>query len=334
MDRGDSVAVLWLTPDKPANISVGRRQIADRLDEKAFDVTVRPTTLGTFLELLRTGREYDVLIGTTRAGAIVGSILSLLHRRPLIVDHIDPIAQLYETHGPVTGVLVERLENLTFRIARRVLYVYEEEESRIGKRSQDFSQTTLGVDYERFASPSDAAVSAAKETLSEYELRDNLAIYVGGLEPMYHILECIAAFDHLDDWSFLLLGTGSLEREVARAAADRENVIYLGSVPYEQIPGYLRLSDIGLALVDDPHTLKVLEYLAAGLGVVQLRGRAEDRFEGMVEFSSTEPTELAEAVRAAKRLEVSSKTHDYIKQFEWNSVSNVYSRAILELVAP
>jgi len=48
--------VLWLTPDKPDNISVGRQRIADHLETRGFDVTLRGTTPRTVLRSLHTLR--------------------------------------------------------------------------------------------------------------------------------------------------------------------------------------------------------------------------------------------------------------------------------------
>lgn len=101
----DRLRVLWLTPDKPENISVGRRRIAEQLRQQGYDVTLRGTTLRTLLAALRERGQYDLVIGTTRAGAIAGTILTLVDG-PLIVDHVDPIRQFETTHpwwlsGPV-----------------------------------------------------------------------------------------------------------------------------------------------------------------------------------------------------------------------------------------
>jgi len=306
--------------------------IAAELTQKGVDVTLRGTTLRTVFVVLKERRRDDAIIGTTRAGAIAGLALSSLYRRPLIVDHVDPISQLYSTGNEWVASVVERLENLTFASADWVLYVYEEEATRVGERALRATQTSLGLEYERFASPDDSVIDAAKARLSGLELEDDVAIYVGGLEPIYNIPACIAAFDHLDDWTLLLLGTGSLEAAVRERTAGLENVHFLGSVEHEEVPGYFHLADVGLCLVDDPHTLKVLEYLAGGLGVVQIEGRAEGKFDEAVDFTTGEPRDVARAIRAAKGHGATPETREYVRRFDWGTIAEDYRRAILNLV--
>jgi glycosyltransferase involved in cell wall biosynthesis len=255
--------VVWLTPDKPKNISVGRQRIADHLEERGFDVTMRGTSWRTVARSLRERNRYDVVIGTTRAGAISGVLLKLLGT-PLIIDHIDPIRQFAENNPRWLAVIVRLLENVSFLAADHVLYVYEEERPRVKRYASSYSETDLGVEFDRFADPNPEIVESARNRLEALDLAEQVVIYVGGLEPIYHIEELLAAMEHLPDWSLIVVGTGSLQDTVSATAAQRSNVHYLGTVPHETVPGYLQAADVGVSLVDDPHTLKLLEYGAAG----------------------------------------------------------------------
>ncbi|WP_246279792.1 glycosyltransferase [Natronomonas salina] len=270
--------------------------------------------------------HYDVVIGTTRAGAIVGTAVSIAKGIPLVVDHVDPIRQFYETESGPLPHIVERLENLAFRRAAHVLYVYPEEESRLRTRADSYSMTDLGVDYQRFAEPSEDAIATARDRIGDIE--DNVAVYVGGLEPIYRIEAMLEAVEHLDNWTLLVAGTGSLESEVETAADQSASIRYLGTVPHEDVPGYLSLSDVGIALVDDPHTLKVLEYGAAGLPVVQLAGRAESRFGGLVTYTDPGPEAIPEAIREAGRSETGEALRTYVRHFDWGRIAEQYARAI------
>lgn len=121
--------VLWFTPEKPEHISVGRQRIAERLEQRGYDVTVRGTTVRTLLTALRERGRYDVVIGTTRAGAIAGTLVSLITGQPFVVDHVDPIRQFETTHPRWLSLPVRWLEQLAFSVADHVLYVYAEEKS-------------------------------------------------------------------------------------------------------------------------------------------------------------------------------------------------------------
>lgn len=332
MDR-EPLGVLWLTPDKPEHISVGRQRIAERLEQRGYDVTLRGTTVRTLFTALRERGRYDVVIGTTRAGAIAGTLVSLIAGQSFVVDHVDPIRQFETTHPRWLSLPVRWLEQFAFSVTDHVLYVYAEEKSRICRfvSSDSVTKTGLGVEYDRFAVPSAESVDAARSRLSSVGLNDNVLIYVGGLEPIYHISELLDAMRLLDDWTLVVLGTGSLEPDVRRADDEQSNIEYLGSVPHEEVPGYLSVADVGVCLVDDPHTLKVLEYGAAGLSVVQLDGRAE-RFEGLVEFCDSTPEDIARAVRVAERSEDSGDLRAFVKQFDFETIADDYTRAIENIV--
>jgi glycosyltransferase involved in cell wall biosynthesis len=322
---------LWLTPDKPANISVGRRRIADELESFGIDVRLRGTTPRTLLASLRERGEYDVVLGTTRSGAFAGTLLRLLGT-PLVVDHIDPIRQFADTHPRSLSLAVRTAENLSLRLADHTLYVYDEERERVSRYARAATQTDLGVNYERFADPDPAVVTQARERLHEAGIDDErVAIYVGGLEPIYHIRELLAAMEYLDGWTLVVLGTGSLTSVVERAA-ERGNIVFLGTVPHESIPGYLHAADVGVSLVDDPHTLKVLEYAAAGLSVVQARGRAEARFGEYAEFCEPVPRKVAVAIKRAGEHGGQREFREYASRFDYERVAETY-RAVLTEVA-
>lgn len=327
----EQLRVLWLTPDKPEHISVGRQRIAERLEQRGYDVTLQGTTVGTVLTALKERGRYDVVIGTTRAGAIAGMLVAIIAGQPFVVDHVDPIRQFETTHPRWLSLPVRWLEQLAFSVAGHVLYVYNEEKSRICRfaSSDSVTKTDLGVEYDRFAEPSAESVGAARSRLADPNT--SILVYVGGLEPIYHISELLDAMRLLDDWTLVVLGTGSLESDVRIADDERSNVEYLGAVPHEEVPGYLSVADVGICLVDDPHTLKVLEYGAAGLSVVQLAGRAE-RFEGLVEFCDSTPEDIARAVRTAKGSGDTDDLRAFVKQFDVDVIADDYGRAIESVV--
>jgi glycosyltransferase involved in cell wall biosynthesis len=319
--------VLWLTPDKSEHISVGRQRIAEGLEQRGYDVTLRGTTVKTVFTALWERGQYDVLIGTTRAGAIAGACVAHIVGQPFIVDHVDPIRQFETTHPRWLSVPVRWLEEIAFSVADHVLYVYEEEQSRVCRFADSVTKTDLGVAYDQFAEPSTEIIDAARSRLSALDPNEHVLIYVGGLEPIYHISPLLDAMRLLDDWTLVVLGTGSLEAAAQRAADEQPNIEYLGTVPHEEVPGYLHAVDVGICLVDDPHTLKVLEYGAAGLPVVQLAGRAA-RFEGLVEFCESTPADIARAVRTAERSSGNGDLQAFAERFDFDAIVDDYVRAI------
>lgn len=319
--------VLWFTPNKPANVSVGRSRIVDHLRDRGFDVTIRTTIPATVLEGFRDGGSYDVIVGTTRAGAVAATTVATVHRRPLVVDHVDPISQFEATHPPWLAAIVKNLEAVAFRLADHVLYVYPEEAVRVESRTEAATRTDLGLDFEKFADPPASVVERARDALRKAGVSGNMAIYVGGLEPIYHVETMLAAFDHLSDWTLVVLGTGSLERTVEAAARERDDVVFPGTVPHEDVPGYLHCADAGLCLVDDAHTLKALEYGAAGLPTVQLNGAARQRFDGYVEFCENDPPDVAAAIERASLNGYDDQFQSYVRQYDWSAIADDYEQA-------
>lgn len=323
-----SSPVRWFTPDKPEDISVGRQRISSHLRRAGFDIKTVGTTPKTVQEAITEREQYQVIIGTTRAGAFAATLVGKITGKPVIVDHVDPIRQFRETHSVVASIPVRFAENVCFALSDCVMYVYEEERLRVERYAQEIRSTSLGVDYDRFADPDRDAVESARNRLSSLPLRDNIAIYVGGLEPIYHVTELMDAMESLTEWSLIVLGEGSLRNVVEQTESKIKNVHYFGTVPHEDVPGYLALADVGVSLVDDPHTLKVLEYGAAGLSVVQLAGRSEERFEGLVEFTRPEPEAIARAIEKAAQNGSGSTLASFVSEFDWETVASDYAEAL------
>lgn len=321
--------VLWLRPDKPENISIGRHRIAELLRERGHSAAVENTTPDDFINVLN--RNPDIVVGTTRLGAIIGGWRKLLRRTPLVVDHVDPISQFRRNHGAFATWSVSQGEKVTFRLADHVMVVYDEEMPRVDRHAKAVTKTHLGVDFEKFANPTERSVQRAREMLTEHTDPENKrVIYIGGLEPAYHIPTVVDAMEHLSEWDFVVLGDGS-QREMIEAI-DRENVHYLGTVSHDLIPGFLHESDVGICLLDDPNTLKMLEYGAARLPAVSMKGDAERRFEGLIEFSDLDPRNVAEAIRSADESAPLDAFQKFTKQYSWRSVADQYEEVLKRVV--
>lgn len=117
------------------------------------------------------------------------------------------------------------------------------------------------------------------------------------------LLEAVADTGH----SLLLVGPRipSPQEERFRALVARPNVRWVGAKPAAQVPGYLRVIDVGLTpYVDSPFNrasfpLKTLEYLAAGRGVVATPLPAHESLATDLITVAAGPERFAAAVRAA-----------------------------------
>jgi glycosyltransferase involved in cell wall biosynthesis len=103
--------------------------------------------------------------------------------------------------------------------------------------------------------------------------------------------------------------------------------VYLGTVPHKYVPGFLHESDVGICLVDDANTLKLLEYGAAGLPAVNVEGEAEDRYDGFVTFCSLDPRDVARAVQESYEHAPIEEFREYTKRFGWDAIASEYKAA-------
>lgn len=322
--------ILWLRPDKPDDISVGRHRIAKILEARGHEVRVQNTTLGDFASVLR--EPADVVLGTTRLGALVATWRGLVTGTPAVIDHIDPISQFRRNNGRLKTTVVGAAESVAFRLADHVMVVYDEAVPRVERHARSYTKTTLGVDYERFADPDEEVLEAARKGFDEAGLDADRkrVIYVGGIEPAYDVETVADAMAHLPDWDFVVLGDGS--RREAIETHPQDNVHYLGTVPHEHVPGYLRESDVGICLLDDPNTLKILEYGAAELPAVNAAGDVEKRFGDLIDYCSSDPADVAEAIERAAAREDVAAFQSFTSDFGWTSVADDYEAALERVV--
>jgi glycosyltransferase involved in cell wall biosynthesis len=135
-------------------------------------------------------------------------------------------------------------------------------------RGRDPLVIPFGADVEAYAAVEDAPLPA------DVDLRGPVAGFVGQINDRtdMRMLEAIAG----RGVSLLLVGPKNPAFEPVRfeALRQRRNVCWVGPKPFADLPGYLRLIDVGIVPYGDSafnrgsFPLKTLEYLAAGRGVV------------------------------------------------------------------
>ncbi len=144
-----------------------------------------------------------------------------------------------------------------------------------------------------------------------FSLEDVLLIYVGRLGPeknLSFLLRSFAgtskAYDHI---GLLLVGDGpereNLQEQAAYMKID-SRVHFTGSIPYEQMPGYLSMADAFVtASVTEVHPLSVIEAMAAGLPVLGIQSPGVgDTIEEGVTGLLAEYEDLAEYTARMVRL--------------------------------
>jgi glycosyltransferase involved in cell wall biosynthesis len=169
------------------------------------------------------------------------------------------------------GASAERLGRAEERLARSsdlVVAVTQSAVARWQERGVDAAYLPNGCDAPYFAGVDDVAAAA------DVALPSPIAGFVGHINSRTDLalLEAIAD----SGGSLLLIGPRDPAFEPARfeRLAARENVAYLGPRPFEQLPAYFKLIDVGLVPYGPTEfnlhsfPMKTLEYLAAGRPVV------------------------------------------------------------------
>jgi len=326
--------LLWNVPNKPDNISTGRNRITSGLERRGYDVTVTADRKDAAKQII--AGKPDVVVSTTAAGGVLVQLCKV-RRIPYIMDYVDPVTQMYRSSDRKTAMLAHGLRTAEMYLADAIVCVYDEEVKRI-PRWKDVHRTTLGVDYDRFADPKQNVVRQACDLLDECDIPNGYTIYTGGLEPIYRLPAALrAAAD--DGWEFVIAGTGSEKAMVQSYARDYENIHYLGVVDHGIVPGLLRFAGVGLCLVDDPHTVKTLEYAASGIPIVQADGRARGKLPETGVYwtkplsGSLLPTDVTAAVYAARRTGAAPTLRKWAKNHDYEDVITDYERAIEGVIA-
>lgn len=325
--------VLWLRPTTGDNISVGRERIANQLEKKGVNVTILDSTGADALGATRAALfgDYDVIVGTARAGLYIGYPLSLLSRSGFVADVADPIDQIAD----LPNLLFKFFCRYELEVLRRTTHravVYESSRQRLADQGISSTPVENGVDFDQFANPDPNVVQHTKSLLSKagVDLRSPIAIYVGGLSTTYYLFDILEASRRCPDWQFVFLGEGPLEQELQAASERYNNVFYLGSFAYKLMPGFMSHALAGFCLVAIEQPLKVLEYGAAGLATIGMYGGLSDRFsDDQLLFIKPSPKTIVEALEALQTNEglvrqYSKNLQEEAKRHSWSDIAKIY----------
>ena len=337
--------VVWLKPTK-GNVSIDRMLIAENLRKEGFDVEIFECSwfaiFRVFIKLLK--EDFDVIIGTTHLGLAVGGIIKLLKDKPFIADFVDEYDVLFvDLDGlkKIFGYAVVFLQKFSLKVADAVIVIPKRKYEEFERRNTRVFKTNLCINFRKFLQVDADLIKEAVSLLSKagVSFEKPRIVYVGGFGRVYNLELLIRAMKFLPDCQLIMIGGGELEDRLKslKKSLNLDNVIFVGYVPNNLIPGILKLCDVGVTLAEVPRQLKIYEYLASGLKVVVPKSVLDSEdFEFSEYCIGTELNErkISESIRKALGLKIKrdKELMKKLSNYDCRSVAKVYNR-VLEVVA-
>lgn len=340
--REQKLRVLWLRPTVGTHISTRRERIREGLVERDISVDIVDASGMDAVRAIRTAltNKYDIIVGTVRVGVYYGYLLSQVKGVPFVAEVTEPIKRIKDDIPRPFFEFLKRFEWKVLKRAKACFFVEAEVLNHAQSRGIDGYLARNSVWYEKFADPDATVIEAAKKQLESrgVDFDAPSAIYVGGFTKQQHIPEILGAIDKCPEWEFLFLGEdGKHANAVAETAENMENAYFLGSVPHEEVPGYLSFADVGFSLSSGERPLKLLEYGAAGLTVLGIPGRRQNILSDH-EVCYINPTseQIAETLKTLHTTPdqipaTGSALQEYAKNNSWDDIAEMYSNVFRDL---
>jgi len=285
-------------------------------------------------------RKYKIDVIMERGSSFgIGAFVSILTRRPLVLEVIDPLRS-----------------ELSLRTARKIIaYTYNLTPNRYRSKIEIVTAAANTYSF----NPN----TSGEDIRCKYGINNNpVVIYVGNFEEWQGIFDLITAATYVlkeePTAKFLMVGDGAkleASKSLASKLEIREAFIFTGGVNYEGIPKYLAAADVAVAPYNPMafsltkkygfyySPIKLFEYMAAGKPTVSTKVGSipeilQDGNEGLL-VDPGKPDMLGKAILAflrdrdlARRMGENAR-EKVLKNFTWEKVTNRIYRICLEAQA-
>jgi len=302
------------------------------------------TNFRNYSEKLRDiSEDYDVLISSN----IIPSFMANLQDTAVIVDYLDHFPQSASSYyeRPLDELAEKIAKWFTFfnlKNAYGVITPTHRFKNYLAEKIDDdiIKVVPNGLDTEkiRFVDPSDI--------WEKYDLSRPVLGYVGSIERWIDFESVIKLMSPIKERypnaKLLVVGpdlhTGHSDylEELTEKLDLKEDVIFTGRVDYEDLSPYISAMDVGLnpRMPWEMNSMtmgsKVLTYLACGVPVLSKNmPEAEERFMGKGVYRYEDSYEF---LGKLARCLAESVSPYVIQEYDWNTISKKYEKAIFELI--
>ncbi len=174
-----------------------------------------------------------------------------------------------------------------------------------------------------------------KKTLSELEkLNKPIIGFFGLLAEWVNIELIIKCTNHYPEYTFLIVGRTTLDLSIFNGI---NNLIYIGEIPYNELPSYAANFDVGLIpfrineLTIAANPLKLLEYMSLGIPVVATNLPEVVKFDDFV-FVANDENEFIELIENALKDNIEERNklrRAKAENYSWESIAEDVSKKIL-----
>ena len=272
-----------------------------------------------FIETIRQAVRFrpDVIHGHLHEGALIGTVIGRVLRKPVVFDYQGSLTEEMLDHGFIRqrGLrerLFRRLERLIDRLPAAVIASGIAAESYLlasGLKAERVVLVHDGVDTCRFDPVQASRERAAIRERLGIPLDTPVVVYLGLLAEYQGTSLLLDAANIVrarrDDIYFIIAGYPGADRYAAKAEAMGLNghVLFPGRVAYEDAPALLAAGDVAVApkLSSTESNGKLLNYMALGLPVVATDTPTNRAILGGLGHlvSPTDPRALADAIECA-----------------------------------
>ncbi|WP_048098133.1 glycosyltransferase [Archaeoglobus sulfaticallidus] len=266
--------IVWLKPAK-GQISIGRKLIAERLRDKNIELDMVECSGFRFFKILLEilSSDYDLVIGTTHLGLVLGGLVKIIKKIPFITDFVDEYELLFTKNPGLYPIVlaIVLLEELSLKIADAVIVTPQRMFVKLSRDRVMVFKTNLCIDLDKFLY-SGHLEDHARKLLERNGIKQKQPkiIYVGGFSEVYNLDILLESMKYLPDFQLIMIGGGRLENKLndLKKELNLKNVYFLGYLPNDVVAEVMKLCDVGVTLCEVPRQLKIYEYLATGLRVV------------------------------------------------------------------